>query len=498
MYDILIQNGLLIDGSGAPGRLAQIAVKDGKIVGIGEALPGTAETVIDAAGLAVTPGFIDSHSHSDMQFFACPQQTEKVEQGITTVIAGQCGGSICGEDSAEFLESARDTALGVNMAMLIGHGSLRKAVMGIENREPTPQELERMKTLLAEAMEHGALGVSFGLTYVPGCYAKTDELVEMAKVAARFGGIAAAHIRNEGDFFTEATEEFIRVVKESGIRGVFSHHKVCRQKNWGMVSTTLAMIDRAVEEGLELYADAYPYIACQTKFSNSFIPASWRAGGIDALLEKIRQPENADYMKKYYYSRHPDMEWILLTHCPGFPEYVGLRMSQVAKLRGQEDFSAMLDIIELTRDQAKACFFSLQEPDVERVLAHPRMMICTDSGVLTPQTQGYHPRLRGSFPRVLGRYVRERKVTDLPEMIRKMTALPAHVYGFSTKGLLKEGYDADICVFDPDRILDRADYGTPELHAEGLHYVIVDGKIAAVDGVATGRLGGKMLYRQGR
>ena len=495
MYDILIKNGILLDGTGAPGVQQELAIKDGKIVKISKEITGDAMTVIDAAGQVVTPGFIDSHSHSDQQFYSVPGQTEKVEQGITTSVAGQCGGSICGLDAPNFWEDGKNHPLGANMAVLIGHGTIRYMVMGTENREPTEQELEEMKVHLRSAMEQGALGMSFGLTYVPGCYAQTPEMIEMAKIVAQYGGIIAAHIRNEGVSLVDATAEFIEVVRQSGARGVLSHHKVCGPDCWGTVNKTLAMVDAAVQEGLELYADVYPYVASHTKFSNCIIPSPWRADGVDALLQKIRQPENIAQMRKAYYSRRSDTNWILLTFCPGKPEYVGMRMSEIAKLRGQDEFETMLDVVELTKDAARACFFSTCEEDVQTVMAHPRVMICTDSGVRSPKTVAYHPRLRGSFPRVLGRYVRERNVTTLPEMIRKMTSMPAEVYNFHNKGLLKEGYDADICIFDPDAILDQAEFADPSGHAIGLSYTIVGGKIASIDGFATGELGGKLLYR---
>ena len=495
MYDILIKNGKIIDGTGSPAMQAQVAVQDGKIVKIARQISGEARTVIDAAGKIVTPGFIDSHSHSDGQFQSCPQQTEKVEQGITTSVAGQCGGSVCGKTAPEFLDNARGSALGANMAMLIGHGTLRAAVVGSENRDPTPEELETMKNLMRAAMEHGALGVSFGLIYAPGCFAKTEELVEIAKVVAEYQGIAAIHMRNEGDDLVAAVEEFITVVRQSGVRGVISHHKaVGGPKNWGKVKTTLAMIDKANAEGLELYGDAYPYVASHTGFSSGFIPNTWKSGGVEALLERMDDPEKVAQIRKAYYEKYPDMQWIMVARCPEYPEYEGLRVPEIAALRGQDEFSAALDVVRLTNNRATACFFSMSEEDVGTVLSHPRMMVCTDSGV-APTSASYHPRLRGSFPRVLGCYVRQRQVVSLPEMIRKMTAMPAAVYGFKTKGLLWEGFDADICIFDPETICDRAEFAAPDLHAEGLDYVIVGGKIAAVNAVTTGQLGGTMLYR---
>lgn len=496
MYDILIKNGRVIDGTGSPAMQAQVAVKDGKIVKIARHICEEAKTVIDASGKVVTPGFTDSHSHSDYQFSSNPVQTEKVEQGITTSVAGQCGDSVCGANGVEFLDNARGCQLGANMAMLIGHGSMRRAVFGTENREPTPEELAKMQDMMRQAMEHGALGVSFGLIYTPGCYAKTDELLAIAKVVGEYHGIAAIHLRSEGDRLTQAVNEFITIVRQSGVRGVISHHKAAGlTENWGKVHTTLRMIDRANEEGLELYADVYPYAAAATNFSSTFIPAADKTGGKEAMLKRLEDPEKVAQWRNIFYSRYADARWIMATRCPHAPEYEGLRVHEIAEKMGTDEFSAAMELIRLTKDEASAVFFSMCEEDVETVIAHPRVMICTDSGVTTTASTMYHPRLRGSFPRALGRYVREKGVVSLPEMIRKMTSMPAAVYGFQSKGLIREGFDGDICIFDPDTILDRADFTNPHLHAQGLDYVIVGGKIAAVNAVATGELGGTMLYR---
>jgi len=495
MYDILIKNGRVIDGTGSPALAAQVAIREGKIVKIARNIPGEAKTVIDAVGKVITPGFIDSHSHSDRQFFTCPLQTEKVEQGITTSVAGQCGGSVCGKDAAEFLENAHGAKLGANMAILIGHGTLRRAVMGTENREPTPRELEQMKEMLRTAMEHGALGVSFGLIYAPGCFATTPELVEIAKVAGAYQGIAAIHLRSESTELVRSVREFIEIVRQSGVRGVVSHHKAAGlQENWGKVHNTMRMIDQANEEGLEIYMDVYPYTASSSGFSTGFIPRSWCSDGIDALLKRTEDPEQVAQIRQAFYAKYPDMNWIMVTSCPGAPEYSGLRVGQIAALRNQDEFSAAMDVVRISRDAASCCFFSVCEEDLQAVLAHPRAMICTDSGV-DIQSPSYHPRVRGSFPRALGRYVREKGVVSLPEMIRKMTAMPAAVYGFSSKGLVREGFDGDLCIFDPETIADHADYQDPSQRCEGLDYVIVGGKIAAVNAVATGEMGGTMLFR---
>lgn len=495
MYDILIKNGLILDGTGSPPICGQVAVKDGKIAKIARKISGEAATLIDAKGMVITPGFIDSHSHSDKQFFSCPLQTDKIEQGITTSIAGQCGGSVCGKDAAEFLDNARSAKLGANMAILIGHGTLRKAVLGMEDREPTRQELEQMKAMLRDAMDHGALGVSFGMIYAPGCFAETPELIEIAKVAGEYHGIAAIHLRSESAELVRAVDEFITVVRQSGVRGVVSHHKAAGlQENWGKVHTTMRMIQRANEEGLDIYMDVYPYTATSTTYSSILIPNSWRAGGKEELLNRVIDPVQVEQLRKLYYSKYTDFGFVQVTSCSGAPEYNGLRVPQIAALRGQDEFTAALDVVRISGDTAKACFFTVCEEDVEAVIANPRAMICTDGGV-DIQNSSFHPRVKGSFPRAIARYVREKNVVSLPEMIRKMTSMPAAVYGLKTKGLVWEGFDADLCIFDPDTLQDRADFTNPNQRCVGLDYVIVGGKIAAINAVATGQMGGSMLFR---
>ena len=497
MYDILIRNGLVLDGTGGPGFHAQVAVKDGKIVRVARMIEGEAKQVIDAAGRVVTPGFIDSHSHSDLKFAACPQQTEKVEQGITTVIGGQCGGSVCGEHAAAFLDEARNAQLGVNMGLLIGHGTLRRQVVGLDNRAATPEEQARMEELLAAAMEHGAMGVSFGLIYAPGCYADTQELIGMARVAARYGGVAAVHLRSEGERMVRAVDEFITVVRASGVRGIISHHKAGGlSENWGKVHNTMAIVEKANGEGLDIFFDAYPYAASSSTFSGAFIPNTWRSGGVEAMLARMEDPEQVAQIRAAFYAKFPNMDWMMITVCPGAPEYEGLRVGEIAALRGQDEFDAALDVVRISKGAAKCVFFSICEQDVQAVLANPRTMIGTDGSVGVEELKSYHPRVRGTFPRAIGRYVRQLGVVTLPEMIRKMTSMPAAVYGLAAKGLVREGMDADLCIFDPERICDRATYTEPSLRNEGLDYVIIGGKVAAINAVATGALGGKMLYRR--
>lgn len=499
MYDLIIKGAKLLDGSGKEAFFADIAVSDGKIAKLGENL-ADAKEVIDATGLTVSPGWIDSHSHSDTQFLTYPEMKEKIEQGITFSIAGQCGSSRAPlvengkiKPMSEYLSEASQVPQGASAGTLVGFNTIRKAVMEKENRDPSPEELNAMCELLRDALRGGAIGMSYGVYYVPACYAKTDELVALAKVVCEEGGILAAHIRNESDEFLEAVEEFIYIIKESGCRAVFSHHKSAEKQNWGKVKKSLEMIDKANAEGADIYLDVYPYIASGTTMLARFCPSQFHPVGTTSALELLYNPEICEKIKKWGHGKWGnDVSWTLVSACPGYEEYQGKTVSEIAKMRGQEDeIEAAFDIIKMTEGGARGSFFMMCEEDVEYVIKHPRAMICTDSGV-AGKSSIYHPRLRASFPRAIGRYARERGVVSIPEMIRKMTSLPASVYGLKNKGLIREGMDADLCIFDADKIIDKADFVNFSLPNEGLSYVIVDGKIVLRDNEANGIRAGKI------
>jgi len=514
MYDLIIKNGRIIDGTGTSPYYADLAIQNGKIASIAPEIEG-GKKVIDASGLTVTPGFIDSHSHSDADILKFPDQVEKAEQGITTSIGGQCGATKApigithkaydvgsfGKSSqvyktmGTFLELAKDVPLGSNLATFVGHSALRNAVIGPYDRVPSKDELKEMGDLLREGMAHGALGISFGLVYPTSCFAQTDELIYLAKVAAECGGILSAHIRDEGDKLVEACEEFIEIIKASGARGIFSHHKAMYKENWGKVKVTLGMIDKANQAGCDIYCDAYPYTASDTYLSTTFIPKEYKSGGGLAMAKNLADPAIRERIKSVHKKRFgadDDLGWALVTVCPSCPEYAGLRLNEIAKIHGKDVYDTIFDILIANKHTCEACFFLMSEEDLETVLAHPRCMICTDSSI-KGSTEVYHPRLRGSFPRVLGRYVRERGVVALPEMIRKMTSLPAEVYGLCGKGVLKEGFDADICIFDADRIIDKADFTSCHERAEGLHYVLINGSVVVENAVYNGTRAGKLL-----
>nr|MBQ4319256.1 D-aminoacylase [Clostridia bacterium] len=505
MYDLIIKNGKIIDGTGTPHYYADVAVKDGKIAKIAKKLDGAAH-IINAKGLTVTPGFIDSHSHSDGAVFSNPDMKEKLEQGITTSVGGQCGSTSApnkpigmgSEDDVyrtmgSFLTAASELEQGASTAVFVGHSALRRATMGIENRKPTETELEQMKELLREGIAAGAVGVSFGLIYTPSCYAETDELIELAKVAAEMGAVVSAHIRNEDDHLIKAVTEFIEIIEKSGARGVISHHKAMVRENWGKVNTTLRMIDEANARGCEIFCDVYPYTASSTSLSARFMPPEYRSEGLDGMKKYLSDPETYAKIKDSQIKRWGrGLDWVLVTSAKGYPQYTGKRIPEIAEMIGKDEYDTVFDIIIGTGNNCSCCFFTMCEEDVETVMAHPRAMLCTDSSVAGTSTS-FHPRLSASMPRVLGHYTRERRVVPLYEMVRKLTAMPAAVYGLKGKGVLREGFDADICIFNDETIIDRATFVDPTQRCEGLSYVIVGGEVVVEDAVHNGKMCGKVL-----
>ncbi len=504
MYDLIIKGASIIDGTGSEAYGSDIAISGGKIVKIGADLFG-AEKTLDASGLTVSPGWIDSHSHSDTTVVSFPDQREKAEQGITFSVGGHCGSSVAPKvkdgvltKMSDFINQYRDLPQGSHIGLLVGHNTVRSAVMGKENREPTEHELEKMCSLVRDAMRAGAIGMSYGTFYVPACYAKTDELLALARVVSEEGGLLAAHIRNEADGLLEAVEEYLGIIKESGCRAVFSHHKSAERENWGKVKASLAMIDKANSEGADIYQDVYPYVASGTTMLARFCPKRFHPEGTTSALSLLYDEEICKKIKAWGEEKwHGDISWTLVTKFPGKEEYEGKNVNEIAELigLGHDPLEAALEITRISNGTARGAFFTMCEEDVEYVMRHPRSMICTDSAA-AGESLNYHPRLRAAFPRALGRYARDKGVVSVPEMIRKMTSLPASVYGLKSKGVIAEGMDADICIFDADRIIDRADFTSCREANEGLEYVIIDGRIVVEKGVYNGTRAGKIYLRE--
>ncbi len=496
MYDLYIRNAEIFDGLGSEGFMGDVAVEGGRIVKV---IPGGAEEVqakkiIDADGLALSPGFIDSHSHSDSSYFDHPMMEASIGQGVTTVYAGQCGSSYAPvrdaslphyeerKDVASYLKAIKALDSPVYEAFSVGHGTIRDYVMGkLAARKPTPEEMEAMKALLRRCLEEGAIGMNAGTYYAPGAYADTEELVELCKVLAEYDGVFSCHMRSEGAKMEESVEEMIEIAERSGVKTVISHHKAAGgPANWGKTTRTVEMIRKARERGLRIWCDVYPYHGCSTSLLAEFIAPIEQAKGKPALTELFKTEEYRAFTREHIYDEYirsswkeKGLSWALLQSLPETPEYDGRYLTDVAAERGTDEIDTLLDLYVLNHCEGRGVFLSMCEEDMETVLRQDYAMIGTDAG----QAYNGHPRVVGTFPRVLGEMVRNRKLASLPQMLYRMTGLPAEVYGLKTKGVIREGMDADIVIFNKDTIDALSDFVHPDRPNVGIEYVITDGKI---------------------
>lgn len=500
MYDLIIKNATVIDGTGTEPFMADVAIRDGKISAVGS-VDAEATQIMDVGGLVLTPGFVDSHSHGDFSLFN-PHHGDNLEQGITFSVSGQCGSSIAPStrDGQLFTmgalaEKLRDVSISNYYGVLAGHGTIRRLVAGSANRPVTADELAQMCKLLEDSMDTGGMGLSLGLTYAPGSYGDQEELIAMAKVVGKKGGILASHIRNESDDLIPSVEEMITICREGGCRGVISHLKAADKKNHGKVKTVLTMLEQAQKEGVEIFADAYPYCASATTMSSRFIPRQFHPIGTTDPIALLDDPDICRAIKTWATEKWgTDLSWVLVTGCAGHPEYRGKTMNEIAQAMGMDDrYEAVFTLLRECK-RVSCCFTMMAEEDVATVLAHPLVMVGCDSQTGNGSSN-FHPRRRTTFPRVLGKYVREEKITTLPEMIRKMTSLPAMVYRLPGKGRIAVGYDADICIFDPTTIRETADYVNVHAPHIGMHYVIVNGQVVVEDGKYNGTLAAKLFVR---
>lgn len=502
-YDYLIQNARIIDGTGAPWFIGDVGIKGDKIVDVAFKLDGNkAKKVINANGLYLSPGFIDIHSHARGGLIFEPTMENLLRQGITTVIEGNDGSSPLPLRTA--FEEFGNLPLGANIGFFVGHGTIRDSVMNWENRKPTKEELNRMKSLVEEAMKEGAFGLSTGLIYPPGSFADTDEIIELAKVAAKFGGIYITHMRNESNKILESIEETIKIGKEAKIPVQITHHKIVGRANWGMSLKTLLRVERArEEEGIDVTLDQYPYTATHTGIT-VLIPNWAMAEGSEKLLERLKNPELRNLIKQGIAENMKsdrgsgDPANIQIGSCRWKPEYQGKTLAQILKERGVEpNFENASElVIEIVENGgATAIFHSLSEEDLQRIMRFPWTMIATDGGVAKPGMGFPHPRTYGTFPRVLSRYVRDLGLLTLEEAIRKMTSLPAWRLKLFNRGLIRPGYYADVVVFDYEKIKDKATFQNPHQYSEGVVYLWVNGVLTIEDGKLTGKTGGRILKR---
>lgn len=521
MYDLLFKDARIFDGTGSPWFRGDLAVQGRRIAAVGKLDGAAAKRVIAADGLALAPGFIDIHSHSDTSILVNPGAESKIRQGVTTEVVGQCGASAAplvgrarednepepGEEElpiswgsmAEYMDAVDRKGVAVNIAPLIGHGQIRRCVMGYDRRPPTEDELRAMERLVAESMEAGAFGLTTGLIYPPGCYGDTDEVVALAKVVAGYGGIYMSHIRNEEAGLLAAVEEAIDIGRRAGLPVQISHHKACDQANWGRVKDSLALIEAARREGIDVTADQYPYIATATGLS-SIVPDWAHEGGPQALVARLGDPETRARLRREVdaYQRARGWDKIYVSSARGHRECEGKNLVEIGQSMGKEPVDAAFDLLIDTGATAGMVRFAMCEEDVATVMRYPGTMIGSDSSAISPDRGGVpHPRTYGTFPRVLGRYVRELKVLTLEDAVRKMTGLPAWRLGLWDRGLIRPGYAADLVLFDPDVIADQATFSDPHRFPVGIKVVVVNGAVTVEDGEQGSTRAGLCL-RKGR
>jgi N-acyl-D-amino-acid deacylase len=532
--DIVIHGGRIIDGTGNPWYVGDLAITDGRIVAIGKIPSGVAKRVIEANGMVVAPGFIDMLGQSETALLIDNRSVSKLAQGITSEITGE-GGSIAPQNALtiaaaqpsldpyhlkidwttldEYWQRLAKKGTPINIGTYVGAAQVREAVLGDVNRAPTPEELGKMKALVEQAMQQGALGISTALIYPPGHYATTEELIELAKVAARYGGIYATHMRSEGQNEVAAVREALRIGEEAHLPVEIFHLKVSGKSRAGKMIDIVRMIQQARDRGQDVTADMYPYLAGATALASSLPP--WVAdGGMDKLLERLRDPAVRQRIKtemsatgertwENLYLDSGGAQGVMVASVvnPELKQYTGKTVAEIAQAQRKDSLDALMDFVLADKGLSGALYFIASEEDLQTGLRQPWTSIGLDANELSldgplfePHT---HPRSFGSMPRFLGHYVRDLQLMPLEQAIRKITSLPAQREHLVGRGLIKEGFFADITIFDPGSIIDKATYTQPAQLAEGVKYVIVNGQVAFENGKATGAMAGKALKGQG-
>jgi N-acyl-D-amino-acid deacylase len=515
-YDLVIRGGTVFDGTGAAGIERDVAISGGRIVAVARRIPGTGTEEVDARGLAVAPGFIDAHSHGDGSLSADPRAESLIRQGVTTIVVGQDGSSRApsrprGPASAD--ESGDSTSFAalftsidrlhpaVNVASMVGLGSLRAIVVGDENRPATPDELARMTAMVEEALAQGACGASTGLEYTPGAFASLDELIALSKPLAARRLPYATHMRNEDDRVLESIDEAIAVARGAGCPLEISHLKMEGPRNWNKLDAAFGRIAAARRNGTDVTFDVYPYVAYSTGLTNLFLATS-RDGGTDAFLARLTDSRTADRLRGEALAKIAllggwDNVMIVSVRAPEDKAAEGKRLGTYAGSLGKDPYTLTVEMLQRNRASVSMVGFGMNEDDIDRILAHPQSMVCSDGGAFAvdgpTRRESPHPRGLGTFPRVLGRYVRERKALTLADAIHKMSGATAARVRLADRGKLAPGFAADVAVFDPARVLDRATYEEPFQYPVGIKLVVVNGTIALRDGQRTAQGNGRSL-----
>ncbi len=499
IFDTVIKNARVIDGAGNPWFRADVAIRGGRIARVGRVADSEAVQVVDAKNLILAPGFIDVHTHVE-SIYSQPSAENFARMGVTTLVTGNCGGSSV--DVAEFLGRIKETPLSVNLATLVGHGSVRGEVLGAANRAPTQDELQRMESIVEKAMQDGAVGLSTGLIYVPGTYAKTDEVVALARVAARYGGIYATHMRSEGEGVFDAIRESIEIGERAGLPVEISHFKISNKKLWGQSERTLGLVREARARGLQVTVDQYAYTASSTSLDSrlpSWVLEGGRDEGKKRLADKGVRAKAAKEMKENLKrGGFKDFSYAFVASHRAEPAYNGKNIVEITKLaRGKSSIDEQIEQILKMYEAggASMVYHSMDEADVRRIMREPFTMIASDSGVRRQGEGVPHPRGYGNNARVLGRYVREQNLISLEDAVRKMSSLPAQSFGLLDRGLVREGMAADLVIFDEKTIADRATFDAPHQFPTGIQYVFVNGVTVVAEGQLTASRPGAALRR---
>jgi dihydroorotase/N-acyl-D-amino-acid deacylase len=500
-YDLLLRNGRVVDGTGATWFRADVAIEGDAIARIASRIDAQAARVIDVAGQIIAPGFIDTHTHARRGLEEVPTAANYIRQGATTILEGPDGSSPV--PLAPFLASMDRLQKSINIGSFIGQGSIRSSIIGNVNRTATPEEIAKMLALVEQGMKDGAFGLSTGLFYVPGTFTPTAEVIELAKVAARYGGIHTSHQRDEASRILESVKETIAIGELGGLPTQITHHKVVGKPMWGKSVETLRLVDEARARGVDVTIDQYPYTASATSISSALMPAWALEGTAEARLARLKDPatrakiaaETAVIIRDERGGGDPKN--VRFSNCGFDPTLNGLTLADATRRRDKPptiDNAAEVTLWLVERGGCAGIFHAMDEADLERILRHPATMVASDGEVPIFGRQNPHPRSYGTFARVLGLYVRERKVIPLEEAVRKMTSLPAARIGLSDRGILRAGMKADVAVFDPAKVRDAATFEQPHQYAEGFSAVIVNGQVVFENGAMTAARPGRVLY----
>lgn len=526
-FDLILKRGRVYDGLGQKPFSADIGISGQTIKEIGRISSSRGKAVIDAKDLSVCPGFIDTHDHSDIGLLVNPRAESHIRQGITTLVSGNCGSSpfpvpeeifeeqrenlreqfaleLDWMDIKGFFSRLEEKGLACNYATFVGQGTIRGAAMGFNDRPPKPEELERMKLLVAENIKQGAIGLSSGLEYSPGSYAQPDEITELCRVVSQLGGMYASHMRDEGDFLLESLDETMDIAGRTGIRIQISHFKVAYPRNWHKINAALARLDEAKDKGIDLFCDRYPYTAGSTGLSFNF-PLWARQGTTEEFLARLKDPSLENRLRAHILEREEKIgAWDKVVITDVVTEknkgFEGRSVQEGAQETGKDPFEFMRDLLIEEKNRVGMVIFMMKEENLMKILAHPLVGIGCDGSAMAPYgllSQGKpHPRSYGTFPRVLGKYIRDEKIMPFEAMIKKMTSAAAEHFGFTGRGTLRVDHKADLVIFDEEHVIDKATWKDPHQYPEGIIYVIVNGTAVVHEEEHTGRLPGQILKKQ--